>query len=241
MKKIYLGILCVFMGYTFMTAQQPANDIQYAFGKKIFGFFKDKNADMIVSAIDPKLDENTKQQITTSILDVMEKIKLLDASGQISLLNVLYAPKPEKMLLPVLTGKKEIVMMILDKVVEHNGNLFLDGPIFMVHSIKEKNLTEGRKDYMFKCFSCHGQFAEGTVGPNLTDDYWKYAQTNQDIRDIIANGRKGTVMIPFKDYLSSEEIDNIMLYLSILQGQRMRKGKPAEGNEVKLLRDFYLQ
>lgn len=34
------------------------------------------------------------------------------------------------------------------------------------------DLTEGKKIYTEKCLVCHGAAGEGTVGPNLTDDYW---------------------------------------------------------------------
>ncbi len=241
MKKIYIFFFMVTLGLESLEAQVPANDAQYAFGQKIFDYFKSQKADLLVTAIEPNAKDDVKQSISTSILNALDKLKTLGELSQMKMVNVLYDEKGKKLLIPVLTGKKEFIMLILDNVVEQEGALYLAGPVHVVRTEKEKRLTQARKIYMAKCFSCHGQYGEGMVGPNLTDDFWKYAKTDAVVKDIIANGRKGTVMIAFKDYLSAREIDNLMIYLSILQGQRMRKGKPAEGNQVQLLRNLYLQ
>ncbi len=231
----------VTLGLESIQAQAPANDARYAFGKKIFQFFKEQKIDLIIGAIDPKAQDNVKQSISTSILNGMEKLKTIGDPARMKIINVLVVNSRNKLLIPVLTDKNDIIMIILDNVINRGGGLFLAGPVHVVRSEKEKRLTQARKIYMAKCFSCHGQYGEGMVGPNLTDDYWKYAKTDAEVKDVIANGRKGTVMIAFKDYLSAQEINDLMLYISILQGQRLRKGKPAEGNQVRLLRNLYLR
>ncbi len=241
MKKLYLFFFIATLGLESIEAQAPAGDAQYAFGQKIFEFFKSQKADLLVTAIDPKAKDDVKQLISTSILNALDKLKTLGDPSRMQMVNVLFDEAKKRILIPVLTGKKEFIMLILDNVIEQDGAIYLAGPVHVVHSEKEKKLTRARKTFMAKCFSCHGQFAEGVVGPNLTDDYWKYAKTDEEVKDIITNGRKGTVMMAFKDYMTAGEIDELMLYLSVLQGQRLRKGKPAEGNEVRLLRNMYLQ
>lgn len=63
------------------------------------------------------------------------------------------------------------------------------------------------------CYSCHGHEAEGAVGPDLTDDQWVYKPTDSMIFNTIARGRRGTVMAPFADQLTPEEIWKIVEFL----------------------------
>ena len=73
------------------------------------------------------------------------------------------------------------------------------------------------------CYACHGHEAEGAVGPDLTDDEWIYAPTDKMIFNTIAKGRKGTVMSPFANQLSSDEIWKIIEWLREKNRQRNAK------------------
>ncbi len=70
------------------------------------------------------------------------------------------------------------------------------------------------------CYSCHGHEAEGAVGPDLTDDEWIYKPTDSMIFNTIAKGRRGTVMAPFADQLTPEEIWKIVEFLRDKNRQR---------------------
>jgi cytochrome c(L) len=70
------------------------------------------------------------------------------------------------------------------------------------------------------CYSCHGHEAEGAVGPDLTDDEWIYKPTDSMIFNTIAKGRRGTVMAPFSDQLTPEEIWKIVEFLRDKNRQR---------------------
>lgn len=73
------------------------------------------------------------------------------------------------------------------------------------------------------CYACHGHEAEGAVGPDLTDDEWIYARSDEMIYNTISRGRKGTVMSPFKDQLQPDEIWKIVEFL--LDANRRRNAK----------------
>lgn len=73
------------------------------------------------------------------------------------------------------------------------------------------------------CYACHGHEAEGAVGPDLTDDEWIYAPTDAMIFNAIARGRRGTVMSPFADQLTPDEIWKIVEWLRERNRQRNAK------------------
>ena len=58
--------------------------------------------------------------------------------------------------------EKEILMKSGGLINETNVTI-LDSP---------EDLKAGKEIYTVNCVSCHGNLGEGTVGPNLTDDYW---------------------------------------------------------------------
>lgn len=81
--------------------------------------------------------------------------------------------------------------------------------------------VEGKRLFLkMGCYSCHGHEAEGAVGPDLTDDEWIYKPTDSMIFNTIAKGRRGTVMAPFSDQLTPEEIWKIVEYLRDKNRQR---------------------
>ena len=69
--------------------------------------------------------------------------------------------------------------------------------------------AEGKRLFLKTgCYACHGHEAEGAVGPDLTDDEWIFKPTDSMIFNTIAKGRPGTVMAPFGDQLTPDEIWN---------------------------------
>ncbi len=74
--------------------------------------------------------------------------------------------------------------------------------------------AEGKRLFLKTgCYACHGHEAEGAVGPDLTDDEWIYKPTDSMIFNTIAKGRRETVMAPFSDQLTAEEIWKIVEFL----------------------------
>lgn len=75
------------------------------------------------------------------------------------------------------------------------------------------------------CYACHGHEAEGAVGPDLTDDEWIYKPTDAMIFNTINKGRRGTVMAPFGDQLTPDEIWKIVEFLRDKNRQRHSTGQ----------------
>ena len=74
------------------------------------------------------------------------------------------------------------------------------------------------------CMACHGNNARGAVGPDLTDDEWLRAPSDEMIFNTIKNGRSGTLMSPFKDAMSDEQIWKIVTYLRDENRKRKEAG-----------------
>ena len=66
------------------------------------------------------------------------------------------------------------------------------------------------------CYACHGAEAQGAVGPDLTDDEWRYRPTDRTVFNAIARGRSGTVMVAWSDTLSDDEIWKIVAWIRSL-------------------------
>lgn len=94
-------------------------------------------------------------------------------------------------------------------------------------------IDDGKKAFSSKCAACHGANAEGTIGPNLTDDYWIHGKgTPEDIKLTINNGVPEKGMPPWAQILSPQEVNRLVSYIRSLAGTNAPNGKAAQGTLV---------
>ena len=79
------------------------------------------------------------------------------------------------------------------------------------------------------CSACHGKSAEGTVGPNLTDDYWLHGGTVQDVFKSIKYGWSEKGMKSWKDDFSPSQIAELTSYIKSLKGSNPPNPKEKQG------------
>jgi cytochrome c oxidase cbb3-type subunit 3 len=72
--------------------------------------------------------------------------------------------------------------------------------------------------------------AEGKVGPNLTDDYWKNGGDIKDLFKTIKYGIKGTGMKSWKTDISASQIAQVASYILSLKGSNPPGAKAPEGS-----------
>ncbi|MCX6161927.1 MAG: cytochrome c class I, partial [Ignavibacteriae bacterium] len=72
--------------------------------------------------------------------------------------------------------------------------------------------------------------AGGTVGPNLTDQYWINGGGIRNVFSTISNGVPAKGMITWKTQLNPKQIQLVGSYVLSLQGTNPPNGKPPEGN-----------
>jgi cytochrome c oxidase cbb3-type subunit 3 len=93
-------------------------------------------------------------------------------------------------------------------------------------------LNKGKKLFKQNCAACHMVDGRGSIGPNLTDEYWILGGGIKNIYNTIANGgRDGKGMIAWKNSLSAEKIQQVSSYVWSLQGTNPEKAKAAEGDK----------
>lgn len=90
----------------------------------------------------------------------------------------------------------------------------------------EVSLENGKKIFDTNCLACHGPDGGGTVGPNLTDEYWVHGGSFDDIYNTIKNGVPEKGMISWKPLLRPVQIQEVTSYIMNLENV---KGKAPEG------------
>ncbi len=82
------------------------------------------------------------------------------------------------------------------------------------------------------CASCHGDQAQGLIGPNLTDDRWIHGGNVEQIFQTVAKGWPSKGMPPWGRTLKPEELAALVSYVRSLQGSAPPNPRPAEGDPV---------
>lgn len=94
-------------------------------------------------------------------------------------------------------------------------------------------IQSGRKVYVTNCASCHLANGEGSIGPNLTDEYWIHGGSIKDIYVTIKNGVQEKGMIPWGPVLSAEQIRDVSYYIMSIRGSNPANPKPPQGTIYK--------
>ncbi len=83
------------------------------------------------------------------------------------------------------------------------------------------------------CASCHGEKAQGLIGPNLTDDRWIHGGSVEQIFQSVAKGWPAKGMPPWGRAVKPEELAALVSYVRSLQGSQPPNARPAEGDPFK--------
>lgn len=79
------------------------------------------------------------------------------------------------------------------------------------------------------CTPCHGEHGEGSVGPNLTDDYWLHGGTIKDVFKTIKYGVPEKGMIAWEKQMNAKQISDIANYVLSLKGTNPPGAKAPQG------------
>ncbi len=72
---------------------------------------------------------------------------------------------------------------------------------------KSAAALKAEENYKATCLACHLADGKGlTPDMSFTDGHWKHGATTQAIAKTIREGVAGTLMLPFKDKFSEQEI-----------------------------------
>ncbi len=93
----------------------------------------------------------------------------------------------------------------------------------------EAALAEGKSIFNANCTACHGAELQGTVGPNLADEYWIHGGSVGDIFKTIRDGVPSKGMISWKAQLSPEQIQKVSSYIISMEGTNPPNAKDPQG------------
>lgn len=108
-----------------------------------------------------------------------------------------------------------------NKINENNVELSKDPAVLQAGAALFKNV----------CTPCHGEHAEGSVGPNLTDDYWLHGGTIKDVFKTIKYGVPEKGMIAWEKQMNSKQISDIANYVLSLKGTNPAGAKAPQGTK----------
>jgi len=92
-------------------------------------------------------------------------------------------------------------------------------------------VAEGQKVFSSTCASCHGQNAEGLVGPNLTDKFWLHGAKATEILKSVTEGYAEKGMPGWGKVIGDDKSRKVVAYLVTLKGKDL-PGKAPQGEPV---------
>lgn len=95
-------------------------------------------------------------------------------------------------------------------------------------------MNAGAAVYQTNCLACHGDKLQGSIGPNLTDNFWIHGDGSiNGIAKIIKEGVAAKGMPPWAAILKPEQIINVSGYVLSKVGSNPPGAKAPQGTEIK--------
>lgn len=98
---------------------------------------------------------------------------------------------------------------------------------------QESWLEQGRAIYQSAaCASCHGEYGEGLVGPNMTDEHYKNLTSLMGIVEVLNDGAAEGAMPAQRTILNENEIALVAAYVASLRGTFVEGPRGIEGELI---------
>lgn len=92
----------------------------------------------------------------------------------------------------------------------------------------------GRQVFVATCAACHRADGGGSVGPNLTDDFWLHGAAAEKVYRTIAGGVPDKGMPAWKPQLGALKTQAVAAYVLGLRGTNVSGGKSPQGERESL-------
>ena len=92
-------------------------------------------------------------------------------------------------------------------------------------------LDAGKAVFSTNCVACHGDKGQGTVGPNLTDEYWLHGGKVGSVFKTIKYGVPDKGMISWEKTLTPKQISEVSNYILSLKGTNPENAKAPQGDK----------
>ena len=141
-----------------------------------------------------------------------------------------------------LTGIGDLPMAELEKetqIVEAKKTAFLEKAAAKINEnsvtllTDAKTLEEGKAIFTANCAACHAADGGGTVGPNLTDEYWLHGGGIKNVFKTIKYGVPEKGMISWEKQLNPLKMQQVSSYIVSLKGTKPATPKAPQGEVYK--------
>ena len=116
---------------------------------------------------------------------------------------------------------------------QNGGANGVDANAILAAMKNEGEMNKGKTVFSTKCASCHGPQGQGTIGPNLTDNFWIHGGTVAEIAKTVSTGVLDKGMPPWGPVLKNDELVAVVAYVKSLKGTNPPNPKAPQGTEVK--------
>jgi cytochrome c oxidase cbb3-type subunit 3 len=90
-------------------------------------------------------------------------------------------------------------------------------------------IGSGQAIFKKNCVACHGEHAQGNVGPNLTDNYWLHGSKINDLFKTVKYGVLTKGMPTWEKSLSPKQISDVVNYVKSIEGTNPANPKAPQG------------
>ncbi len=97
----------------------------------------------------------------------------------------------------------------------------------------EQALAFGQTIFNTQCATCHREDGGGSIGPNLTDEYWIHGGTINEIFATIKYGVPEKGMISWQTQLRPNDMQRVASYILTMQGTNPLDPKAPEGEKME--------
>jgi cytochrome c oxidase cbb3-type subunit 3 len=112
--------------------------------------------------------------------------------------------------------------------LKQKGDVVDENTVTMLGGV---DITEGKRIFQISCIACHSEGGAGSVGPNLTDDYWIHGG---DIKSVFKTIKYGINAMPtWQNAYSNKQIAQLSSYVKSLQGTNPPNAKAPQGELYK--------
>jgi cytochrome c oxidase cbb3-type subunit 3 len=108
-------------------------------------------------------------------------------------------------------------------------------PEALIALAKDPNAVAlGKQVFTSTCAACHRNDGGGSVGPNLTDEYWLHGSAPEKIYRTIASGVPDKGMPAWQPQLGPLKTQAVAAYVLGLKGTNVAGGKAPQGERESL-------
>lgn len=93
------------------------------------------------------------------------------------------------------------------------------------------DVAEGKVIFEKSCVTCHLANGGGSVGPNLTDDYWLHGNSAKDVFKVVKYGINA--MPTWQNAYNNKQIAQVISYVKTLHGTKPAGAKAPDGVLIK--------